>query len=68
MQWDFTTILVPDCCHEQSDILQLLVFLKMSLELRIQLKDNQSRLEKRHSDCADQSNILLGMLAICQGL
>lgn len=45
MQWDFTSILVPDCWHEQCDILQL-VSLKLSLELRNQLKGNQSSWKK----------------------
>lgn len=45
MQWDFTAILVPDCWHGQCGILQL-VSLKMSLELRLQLKGNQSSWEK----------------------
>lgn len=66
MQWDFTAILVPDCCHEQCNILQL-VSLKMSLELRIHLKGNQSSW-KKDTDCTDQSSVLIGMLAVCHRL
>lgn len=68
MWWYFTAILVLVCSSNQCNTLQLLASLKMSLELRLQLKGSHPRLKKRHFDCTDQSSILFAMLAHCHRL